>query len=268
MIRYFPLPVAVAVLTLSLSLASHSKAAVVAVDQATFTPSATAGSPPGLEDGVEYDFASLTFGSNTYSTLSGATSVTGSVSGNAFSNYGYLSGTTSPGSATAAATGLSVNFASNPGVGGAVFQMGSALDDFTHFAFVELTVLTTNPDAITLELVDNTGASIGTGYTLDIATADYGADLAIDADGPTAGWQLSASNLTQQATLRGVAFTMSDFTGSGGDLSTATGFQLNNSTTVDPVAMIAVVPEPSTGWLLLTGTAALALIKRQRRRAA
>lgn len=229
---------------------SPAYAAVMGVDSITVSPGGT----------VPYDknqsLTSITVGSTTFTTLISPASADSNNDGKAFK---AKNGTGESDAGDAVSDGDITTKYSNYGSPNDI-DFGQSIGDRTIFWFSFGGSTGSGDDGFTVQPIDAGGSTIGT-YELSIVSSDYGGTVAeidsTDLSGDTDRTRLIA----------GVAFTLSDFTGSGGDLSTATGIrQVSGSNRPDTAEIgLAVIPEPAT--VALVGLGGVILLSRRRSRA-
>ena len=237
------------ILTLAtLAAISVAAQAQIIVDSVTLSPTSTG---QVMQDNTNYDFASITAGSVTYSDLEGgtATPTTGSPS-----KY-WVDGSTEPATGHDAVSGLRASTAA-ANIGELQIQFGQTLSNYDRFFMFDVN----GDDNPTLTLIDSLGNDVGTtAYTL--SSYSYGSTVYESAN-PMLRSSGSASSAWE---FEGVSFTLADFSGTG-DSSTATGFRFSGDNGMDLGKVVAAVPEPSSALLLLLGLGCL--VSQRRRRAA
>jgi MYXO-CTERM domain-containing protein len=114
-------------------------------------------------------------------------------------------------------------------------------------------------DTPTLTLIDSNGNDVGT-TDYEFSGYSYGSTVYESASG------MSRANGRASSAweFEGVSFTLADFTGTG-DSSAATGFRFSGDNGMDLGKVVAAIPEPHAGGLLLMGLAALAFTRRRAR---
>jgi len=220
---------------------------------------------PSAYTSTGYDMTSITINGTVYSTsnstLFGSTASIIPLPATTLSYY--VDGTLpalGANSVNAAASGL--NFrdgAANIDIG-STFQFGQTIGASDRIFLGDLGV----GDPISLNLINSSGAVIGD-YSLSLTAANFGVlisntlyRLINNATGANSG----TGTYTQSFT----SFQISDFTGTTGDLSTATGIRLSSGSNIfDPsmVGLATAVPEPAT-CLLLAGALTATVVFRRR----
>lgn len=199
-----------------LMMTSSAIAAPAPINSITTTPSSSPSTPVDDADGSSFTLSQITTSAATYSTLDGA-----SAGGAGLLNVGdyYYIGN-DPGSVANATSGLLLN-ATNAGgsTDSGDFTFSSASENDTFFLF-EIG----GNDSFTLEPIDSSNATIGS-LTLTISSSDFGSTLMV-LDTPHRG--SGGSDASSNFGINGVAFTLSDFSGSG-NLSNFAGFRITTS---------------------------------------
>jgi hypothetical protein len=215
---------------------------------------------------ASYDLTSVTIEGTTYTELTGSTA---SITTSSFSTWTafWIGGTTpitnDEEDLNAASSGLNVRDAATNLSSGSTFQFGQTITDTDTIFIIDYG----NGDPVTFGLINSDGETVGD-YSLTIVASDFGNDIVTFATEKTEGLSTDDS-ITTDIDVRadqGVSFTLSDFTGTYGDLSTATGIVILSTTTLDPAVVgLASIPEPNT-FALLAGLSAFAAIAVRRRR--
>ncbi len=208
-----------------------------------------------VTDDGNYNLTSITTGGQTYSSLLGATAdvrVTISTASDAVIAL-YIFDTppvTSRAQLNSAASGLDYHDSPANIYNPSTFQFGRTItEDDVIFLFDFGT-----GDACQFSLIDSGGSTIGD-YSISLSAGDFGVTdpiTFVDAVG-FMGDETTTQIFTHVDTQRGVGFTLSDFTGSIGDISQATGIILTTPfSTLDPsVVGLATVPEFGSSSLVL-----------------
>jgi len=190
--------------------------APAAVDSITTSPSTSATLPIDDADGSAFTLADLTADGATYTSPAGANVVNGNPVD--VGDYYYIG--TDPGSVTAATEGLLMNATAAGGSNGNGDYAFSSPDTGDTFFLFEIG----GNDAFTLKPIDASGNTLGT-YSLTLQSGDFGGVL-LTLDTPHRG--SGGSDASSHFQVHGVAFTLSDFSGSG-SLSSFAGFNITTS---------------------------------------
>ncbi|MBC2602659.1 hypothetical protein [Puniceicoccus vermicola] len=122
-------------------------------------------------------------------------------------------------------------------------------------------------DDVTFELVDSIGNAIGD-YTITLTAASFGGGLTSFDRVRTIRGDFVNSEVGTVTSFAGASFQLSDFSGTTGDLSQATGLRSVGNSNIDPSLIgLASIPEPSASAMIfgvLCG-AAVIFIRRSKR---
>ncbi len=255
-----------AIVTMGSILSSTASAAVMGIDNATFDP----GPPADSEDNeADQTLTSFDYDGETYTDLYGTTSADVTGTGGHF----YATGGTNPVTDNAAAaSGLVVTTGvANPSRADFMFDVAASGSDVLFIWELATTSDSQGVDGMTVQPLDSDGAVIGD-WTLDIHGDDEGTTDFVKDWGP--GFLPTNFNgpVPDGFMIVGVAFQLSDFTGTG-TLTGVQGLRLNdnddlddgdNGSNMDPTLVGFAIPEPATMSLLAIGGLAMGLRRRRR----
>lgn len=262
----FLFPTSAVLATAGLMFLSSSHAAPLAVTDATYTGSVTAGTPEAITGNAT--LSSLTTTEGIFSVLTGATA-NNVVTSNLVSSIG-----TAPANANAAVTGLSANDGVNNLQSGN-FQFGLGSGGFTantRFFIIESTPQSsTAGDPTEIRLLDASNNVVGS-FVLSLTAANFTNTPAntTNTSLATVSYTAGQGNLVQK--LGGVSFSLADLGVTNlATVSTATGIRIvspgavGGAAILDPnVIGLYTVPEPGTCLLLGAGLGWTLLIRRRR----
>ncbi len=223
-------------------MAQRLDAAVLQIDSLTINPS------PAGDLKVDATIETLTIDGTTHDKLESITSV--SLPGNRERMWGQNA--TDPGSDDAAILGLNYGTGVLNVGAGTTFQFGRTLGS-NEILFV----IRDGAPNTTITFVPVSGTSTIGNYTLSIAQGQFNTfSKRVDLK------REGGANLNDRERA-GTSFTLADFTGTTGDLSTATGFRVTtNGSGWDVAAVGVVVPEPASAVMI--GLSGLLFLRRRR----
>jgi len=252
--------------TASLMLLSSAHAAPLAVTDATYTGSVSAGTPEAITGNAT--LASLTTSEGNFSILTGATA-NSVVTTNLVSSIG-----TAPANANAAVTGLSANDGVNNLQSGN-FQFGLGTGGFTantRFFIIESTPQSSNAgDPTEVRLLDAANNVVGS-FVLSLTAANFTTTLPNTTNTSLATVTYTAGQGTLTQKLGGVTFSLADLgIANAATVATATGIRLvspgavGGAAILDPnIVGLYSVPEPGSCLLMGAGLSWLLLVRRRR----
>jgi len=259
----------VAAATLALT-ASPAAAAVTGISSITTSPSLSAAdSDNNGEVDTAADVTSINLGSGSLSVATGATSTSGGEDGGLTSYWAKTSADLADPNATgndrtdaeSAVLGTTITDGLlNDDGGDANFNFGRDIlaSEWIFITDLETNDTTSGQSAITIQLLD--GSSVIGDLELEVITGDWGGALFDELVERAGGSDLNVSQF-------GVAFKLSDFTGTTGDASTADGIRIlggtGNQHGLDPSVVGLAVPEPAS--LALVGIGSLLILGGRRR---
>ncbi|MDP0497321.1 MAG: PEP-CTERM sorting domain-containing protein [Verrucomicrobiota bacterium JB024] len=218
-----------------------------------------------MTDDGNYGLTSVTIGGIEYTDLSGSAATVNVAS----SGTGYIAGwiaNTTPAltraTIDAETSGLNYRAGAMNVLSGSSFQFGKVITETDQIFIFDFG----SGDAMALQLINSSGEVVGN-YSLSISAAAFdGPNLVLYSGIDT----LLADNTTTLVPInneRAVAFQLSDFSGTIGDLSTATGIRLSSNSAIDPTIVgLASIPEPSAMGMGLLGLLIVAVVLRKRQR--
>lgn len=213
-------------------------------------------------DDGNYGLTSVTIGGTTYTDLTGASAeiVNGS---NGIRGLWYdVTSDLTIATLDAASSGLNYRDAAANLHEESTFQFGKTIQATDQIFLFDIG----SGDPVTFSLLNSAGANVGD-YTIEFVAGDFNsvdliAPLTLDAvyTGDVIGTGIGPLG------QRSIAFQLSDFIGTSGDLTTVTGMKIfDGDKRLDPTVVgLASIPEPGT-CALLAGLAALTVIAMRRR---
>jgi len=239
----FIFPAIAAILATAFSMASGA----VSITEATYTGTFTPGSPEVLTG--DATLTSITVDGVIYSSLTGATSVFAA-------GETFWVGTT-PANDSASMVGLTASAGLLNLSAASTFQLGSGFTANTRFFLIEASGNFADlGDPATITLINASNAVVGD-YSYSLLKESFGVSLGSSTANREGGGTVGLA-------LSGVSFSLADFIGTTGDLSTVTGIRINSGSGLDPAVVgLYTVPEPSRALLFLCG-AGLLMMRRRR----
>lgn len=222
------------------------------------TAAGLAGNVSGKNITGNATLASLQTDEGSFTGLYGATA-SNVVTTNSVSSLG-----STPASAAAAVTGLTLNDGINNLQSGD-FQFALTLSADSRFFIVESAPQSGSlGDAATITLINALNQQVGT-YSLTLSVSDFTSSAANNTSSALATLTYTSGQGTLTAKLGAASFAFADFSGSG-DLSQVTGLHIS-STTLDPnVVGMYYVPEGNVAALLGLAATGLLFTRRRSRR--
>lgn len=219
-------------------------------------------------DDGSYGLTSITVNGTTYSDLTGATASvvqSGIVSSTNLLGI-WIKGTSpdlSVSDINSAASGLSYREGAVNVLTGSVFQFGKTIQSTDRIFLWDVGT----GDSVSFQLIDSSDAVIGD-YSISLTAANFGAsnltNFPLSPGVRTVAADGTVSDLSSITGERAVSFQLSDFTGTTGNLSLATGIRVSAGTGYDPsVVGLAAVPEPSTYLMLGLGIGLLLVLRKK-----